>query len=182
MTDAWILEDSSLTHQVQTTIEPKIHDLVFHCVTVKELWYFLHELYKGSSNINRAYDAIQKLFQKKQNGKPIDDHNGEFNHLAKELHQIFLITSDVKYIQRQWNRLMILTTWVPSTLFILRLSLKLWEAPLWAVYRRHHFLKNVIHVVSSDTTTVGSNWSALTTQERDREMRRPYWWSWRRLC
>ena len=69
----------------------------------------MHKLYKGSSNINRAYDAIQKLFQKKQNGKPIDDHNSEFNHLAKELHQILLITSDVKYMQRQWNRLMILT-------------------------------------------------------------------------
>jgi len=35
-------------------------------------------------------------------------------------------------------------TWIPSTLFIPRLVLRLWEALLSAFYRRHHFLKNVI--------------------------------------
>ena len=65
-------------------------------MSVKELWYFLHELYGGGNNINRAYDVIQELFRKKQNDKAIDDHYDKFNRLAKEIRQIFLIISDVK--------------------------------------------------------------------------------------
>ena len=46
-----------------------------------------------------AYDVIKKLFQKKQNGQLMDDHNGKFNHLVEEFRQIFPITSDVKKMQ-----------------------------------------------------------------------------------
>ena len=65
VTDARTLEDSNLLHQVLSMMEPKIQELVFHCVGVKELWCFLCELYNRSSNINMAYDIIQELFQKK---------------------------------------------------------------------------------------------------------------------
>ena len=51
---------------------------------------FLRELYRGHININRAYDVIHELFWQKKNGKPMDDHYGEFNRLEKELRQIFL--------------------------------------------------------------------------------------------
>jgi len=83
VTDAWTLDDNVLLRQILTTIEPRIHDLILHCMTVKELRYFLRDLYEGSSNINRAYDVIQELLRKKQNGRPMDDHYGEFNHLAE---------------------------------------------------------------------------------------------------
>jgi len=43
-----------------------------------------------------AYDVIHELFQEKQNGQPMDDLYDESNHPAEELHQIFLITFDVK--------------------------------------------------------------------------------------
>ena len=94
-------KDGNLLHQVLITMERKIQDFVVHCVTLKELWCFLWELYGGSSNINRAYDVIHELFRKKQNGQPIYDHYGEFNHLAEEFRQIFLIMSDVKQMQKQ---------------------------------------------------------------------------------
>ena len=45
LTNPWTLEANNLLHQILTTIEPKIQDLVFHYVIVKELWYFLRELY-----------------------------------------------------------------------------------------------------------------------------------------
>jgi len=48
-----------------------------------------------------TYDVIQELLGKKQNSRPMDDHNDEFNRLAEELHQIFSITSDVKQMQNQ---------------------------------------------------------------------------------
>ena len=79
-------------------MEPKIQDLVLHCVTVKELWYFLSELYGESSNINMAYSIIQEPFRKNQNGQPIDYHYN-FNHLTEELRQIFLIMYYVKQMQ-----------------------------------------------------------------------------------
>jgi hypothetical protein len=90
-------------------MEPKIQDLVLHCITVKELWCFLCDLYGGRSNVNRAYDVIQELFRKKQDGKNMDDHYGEFNCLTEELRQIFPITEDVKQMQNQWNRLIVIT-------------------------------------------------------------------------
>jgi len=77
-------------------MEPKIQDLVLHCMTVKKLWCFLQELYGGSGNANKAYDVIQKLFRMKQGSQPMDDQYGEFNRLAEELRQIFPITSNVQ--------------------------------------------------------------------------------------
>ena len=77
------IDDNIIQHQISTMMELKVQVLVLHCMTVKELRYFLRDLYKGSSNINRAYDVIQELLRKKQNGRPIDDHYGEFNHLAE---------------------------------------------------------------------------------------------------
>ena len=59
--------------------------------------------------ISKVYDVIQELFRKKRDGRPMDDHYGEFNLLAKELWQTFSITSDVKQMQNQWNQLMVLT-------------------------------------------------------------------------
>ena len=97
---------------------------------------FSADLYGGSSNINRIYDIIQELFWKKQNGRPMDDHYGEFNRLAEELRQIFLIMSDVKQMQNQWNMLMVLTYLSTSILFILQTALKLSEALLRALYQR----------------------------------------------
>ena len=41
VTDAWTLKDNNLLHQVLTTMELKVQDVVLHCVTVKELWCFL---------------------------------------------------------------------------------------------------------------------------------------------
>ena len=41
--------------------------------------------------------------RKKQDGRPIDAHYGEFNRLEKELRQI------LKQMQNQWNRLIVLT-------------------------------------------------------------------------
>jgi len=76
--------------------EPKIQDLVLYCVTVKELWCFLCELFGG--NINRDYDVIHELLRKKHNCQLMDDHYGEFNRVAEEFHEIFSITSDVKQI------------------------------------------------------------------------------------
>jgi hypothetical protein len=35
--DSWTLDDSNLLHQILTTMEPKIQDLVLHYVTVMEL-------------------------------------------------------------------------------------------------------------------------------------------------
>ena len=77
VTDAWTLDDNILLYQVLTTIEPKIQDLILHCMIVMELWCFLCELYGESNNISKAYDVIQKLFQKKQNGQTMDDHYDE---------------------------------------------------------------------------------------------------------
>lgn len=37
VTDTWILEDINLVHQILTAMEPKIQDLVLHCMTVKKL-------------------------------------------------------------------------------------------------------------------------------------------------
>jgi len=51
VTDAWTLEDNNLLHQVLTTIEPKIQDLVLRCVIMKLLWCLLCELYGRISNI-----------------------------------------------------------------------------------------------------------------------------------
>ena len=95
VTDAWTLDDI-LLYQILTTMKLKIQDLVLHCMTIKELWSFLRDLYGGSNNINMAYDIIHELFRKKQNGHLIDDHYIEFNRLAEEFRQIFLIRSDVK--------------------------------------------------------------------------------------
>ena len=64
VTNAWTLNDNILLHHLLTTMEPKIQDLILHCMTVKELWCFLRDLYGGSININRAYGVIQELFQK----------------------------------------------------------------------------------------------------------------------
>jgi len=63
-------------------MELKIQDLILHCMTVKELWYFLKDLYGENDNINRAYDVIQELFWKKQDGWLIDAHYDEFNPLV----------------------------------------------------------------------------------------------------
>ena len=54
VTNASTLDDNVLLHQILTTIEPKIQDLVLHCMIVKELWCFLKDLYEVSCNINRA--------------------------------------------------------------------------------------------------------------------------------
>ena len=109
VTDTSTLDDNVLLHQILTTIEPKIQDLILHCITMKELWCFLKDLYRVSDKISRAYDVIQELFQKKQDGRTMDAHYGEFNRLAEELRQIFPITSDIKYMQNQRNRLTVLT-------------------------------------------------------------------------
>jgi len=66
---------------------------------MKELWCFLHELYGGNNNINMAYDVIQELFRKKQNGQPMDDHYDKFNRIAEELRRVFSITSGAKQMQ-----------------------------------------------------------------------------------
>ena len=66
-------------------MELKIQDLILHCMTVKELWYFLKDLYGENDNINRAYDVIQELFWKKQDGWLIDAQYDEFNLLVDEL-------------------------------------------------------------------------------------------------
>ena len=100
MIDAWTLDDNVLLYQI-LTMKPKIQDLVLHCITVKELWWFLKDLYGGIGNISRAYDVIQELFRKKQDGQPMDAHYGEFNRPSEELRQIFLITLDVKQMQNQ---------------------------------------------------------------------------------
>jgi len=65
MRDAWTLEDNNLLHRVLTMMGSKIHDLVFHCVTLKELRCFLRELCGKGNNINKAYGIIHELFQKK---------------------------------------------------------------------------------------------------------------------
>jgi len=44
VTDAWTLDDV-LLYQILTPMEPKIQDLFLHCMTVKELWCFLRDLY-----------------------------------------------------------------------------------------------------------------------------------------
>ena len=85
MTNAWTLNDNVLIHQILTTMKPKIQDLVLHCITVKELQCFLKDLYGGSDTINRAYDVILELFQKKQNSQRMDAHYREFNCLEEEL-------------------------------------------------------------------------------------------------
>ena len=124
MTDAWALEDTKLLYQVLTIMEPKIQDLILHCLTTKESWYFLCELYRRS-NINIAYDVIQELFRKKQNGQPMYDHYNKFNRLAKELRQIFLIMPMWSACKTSGTGWWYWPTWVPSALLILRLDLKL---------------------------------------------------------
>jgi len=96
VTYAWTLANNILLFQILTSMKLKIQDLVLHCMTVKELWGFLRDLCGGSNNINKANDVIHELFQKKHDGRPIDDYYGEFNHLAEEFQLIFLITFDVK--------------------------------------------------------------------------------------
>ena len=39
--DAWTLDDNILLYQILTTMEPKIQNLVLHCLTVKKVWSFL---------------------------------------------------------------------------------------------------------------------------------------------
>ena len=99
MTDDWTLDDNVLLLHILNTMEPKIQDSVLHCIIVKELWCFLKYLYGRSGNINRAYEVIQELFQKKQDDRIMDAHYSEFNRLAKEFRQIFFITSDVKHMR-----------------------------------------------------------------------------------
>jgi len=36
-TDDWTLDDIVILHQILTTMEPKIYNLVFRCMTMKEL-------------------------------------------------------------------------------------------------------------------------------------------------
>ena len=57
-------------------------------------------------------------------------------------------------------------TCVPLILFSFWLGLRLWEGLLWALYRKHHFLKIVVPAVISDTITAASDRSALATQGR----------------
>jgi len=71
VTGAWILDNNVLLYQILTAMKLKIQDLVLHCIiTLKELWCFLKDLHGGRGNINIAYDVIQQLFRKKQDGRP----------------------------------------------------------------------------------------------------------------
>ena len=54
--------------------------------------------------------------------------------------------------------------WVPSILFIFWLGLRLWEALLSSLSETYHFLKTVVHTVTSDTTTTVSDRSTLAAQ------------------
>ena len=130
-------------------------------MTMKVLWYFLKDLWGESGNINRIYDVIQKLFRKKQDGRPMDAHYGEFSRLAEDLRQKFSITYDVKQMQSQWNQLMILA--YLSTLDPVYSSARpqIIGALLWAAYRKHHFLKASIPDVIADTTTATLDGCAL---------------------
>ena len=84
--------------------------IVCVCVCICEgIMGFSKSLYRGSDNINRVYDVIQELSRKKQDCRPMDAHDGEFNRIVEKLRQIFSITSDVKQTKNQWNQLMVLT-------------------------------------------------------------------------
>ena len=135
-------------------------------MTVKVLWYFLKDLCGESDNINRIYDVIQKLFRKKQDGRPMDAHYGKFSRLTEDLRQKFSITYNVKQMQSQWNRLMILA--YLSTLDPVYSSARpqIIGALLWAPYRKHHFLKAAIPDVIADTTTATLDGCALVAQGR----------------
>ena len=99
-----------------------------------------------------AYDIIQKLFWKKQNGKPMNDYYSEFNRLAEKLRQIFLITSDMKQMQNQWNRLMVLIDHIyySARPQIMR-SFDVSSLP------RTYFLYNIVLAVSPDTIIAASD-------------------------
>ena len=64
------LEDNNLLYHVLTMMKPTIQDLILHCMTVKELWCFLRELYRGSLNISMTYDIIQELFGRSRTASP----------------------------------------------------------------------------------------------------------------
>jgi len=165
-TDSWTLDDNVLLHQILTSMVPKIQDLVLHCLTVKELWAFLADLYGGRSDVNRAYDVIQELFRKKQDGKHMDDHYGEFNRLAEELRQIFPITGDIKQMQNQWNRLMVLT--YLGTLDPAYSSARpqiMGSSAVSSLAETYHFLKNVISAPPPAHSTDSQDHSALATQQ-----------------
>ena len=99
VTDVWTLDDNVLLYQILTTMEPKIQDLV--CMIVKELWYFLKDLYGGSGNINRAYDVYPLVVSEKAGWSAYGCSYGKYNCLADKLRQIFSIMSDVKQMQNQ---------------------------------------------------------------------------------
>ena len=162
VTDAWTLDDNILLHQILTMMELKIPDFVLHCMTVKELWCFLRDLYGGNNNIYRAYDVIQELFWKKT-GQPMDDHYIEFNCLAEELRQIFSITSDVK----QTLELVDVTDHL-GTLDPVYSSARLhiMGSSVVSSLLQTSLLKSVISEVTSDTSIIVSDQSASAAQRR----------------
>ena len=88
-------------------MEPKIQDLAIHTSTMKGMWNYLEELYSEKNDLNRALDVIQEMFW----SKAIKSYFNtvDFNRVYEELKVLFPISQDAKKLQKQWDRLVMLS-------------------------------------------------------------------------
>jgi len=77
--------------------------------TVKEMWNYLEEIHSENNNFNRAFDVIQEMFRSRKGSKILSQHYADFNRIYEEMKVLFLISQDVKKMQKQWDQLAVLT-------------------------------------------------------------------------
>ena len=84
-------------------MEPRAHDLILQCKTVKDMWIYL-------DNLSRAYDVIQELFKSEQESRTLVQFYVDFTNFLRRSRSFFPITAHVKEMQKRWNKFMVLVS------------------------------------------------------------------------
>ncbi|XP_058219066.1 uncharacterized protein LOC131329730 [Rhododendron vialii] len=105
--ETWVSEDANIRSDLWNSMEEHIASTLVFLPTAKQVWTQAQEMYFGVNNLCRTYDLHQSFFSISQGDLSLEAYYSKFRGICEELNICEPISSDVKVMRRQRERMQV---------------------------------------------------------------------------